>query len=90
MAQFAELHETTVSHNAEERLSAALTRLGSQVGSPSRLGLEVRVTNEQLASAANISAFTVSRLLNRWKRTGAVRKSRGAVHIISPEKLLVG
>ncbi len=90
VAQFAELHETTVSHNAEERLSAALTRLGSRVGSPSRLGLEVRVTNEQLASAANISTFTVSRLLKRWKRAGAVRKSRGAVHIISPEKLLVG
>ena len=90
VAQFAELHETTVSHNAEERLSAALTRLGSRVGSPSPLGLEVRVTNEQLASAANLSAFTVSRMLKRWERAGAVRKSRGAVHIISPEKLLVG
>jgi CRP-like cAMP-binding protein len=90
VAQFAELHETTVSHNAEERLSAALARLGSRVGSPSPLGLEVRVTNEQLASAANISAFTVSRLLKRWERAGAVSKSRGAVHIVSPEKLLVG
>ena len=90
MAQFAELHETTVSHNAEERLSAALARARIRVGSPSRYGIEVRVTNEQLASAADISAFTVSRLLQRWERAGAVRKSRGAVHIISPEQLLVG
>jgi CRP-like cAMP-binding protein len=90
VAQFAELYETLVSHGAEERLATALTRLGSRVTTPSPSGIEVRVTNELLASLANVSAFTVSRLLTRWERAGAVRKGRGVVYILSPEKLLVG
>jgi CRP/FNR family transcriptional regulator, nitrogen oxide reductase regulator len=89
VTQFAELHETFVSHKAEERLAAALIRLASRVETPSPSGIEIRVTNEQLASFANVSVFTVSRLLKRWERAGALNKSRGAVYIVSPERLLV-
>ena len=46
------------------------------------------VKNVELASLADVSSFTASRLLQEWERKGAVEKSRGKVLIRSPEKLL--
>jgi CRP-like cAMP-binding protein len=51
-------------------------------------GVEVDVKNVELASLADVSSFTASRLLQEWERKGAVEKSRGKVLIRSPEKLL--
>ena len=48
-----------------------------------------RPRNEQLASLADVSTFPASRLLQRWERDGVITKSRGIVHIICPEKLLL-
>ncbi len=42
-------------------------------------GLEVEVTNEDLAAATNLTLFTVSRLLSGWQRNGAIVKTRGKV-----------
>ncbi len=39
--------------------------------------IEVDVTNEELAHAANITSYTASRLISEWHRTGAIRKHRG-------------
>jgi len=73
----------------EQRLSRALTRLGVRTGIRTRAGIEVRITNEQLASLADVSPFTASRLLKRWERDRVITKSRGMVHIVNPEKLLL-
>lgn len=88
-AQFAERHERLLSRTAEQRLAHALMRLGSRAGNRSPSGVEVRINNEQLASLADISPFTASRLLKDWDRNGAVDKARGTVRIICPEKLLL-
>ena len=85
---FAERHRRLVTVTAEQRLARALTRLGVRTGTRKRSGVEVRIKNEQLASLADVSTFTVSRLLKRWERDGVITKSRGIVHIIWPEKLL--
>jgi CRP-like cAMP-binding protein len=53
------------------------------------VGVEVDVKNDDLASLADISPFTTSRLLNEWERRGAVQKARGKVLIRCPEKLIV-
>jgi CRP/FNR family transcriptional regulator, nitrogen oxide reductase regulator len=89
VALFAERHERLVTVSAEQRLARALTRLGVRTGTRKRSGVEVHIKNEQLASLADVSPFTASRLLKRWERDGMIGKSRGIVRIICPEKLLV-
>jgi CRP/FNR family transcriptional regulator, nitrogen oxide reductase regulator len=88
-ARFAERHERLLSRTAEQRLAHALMRLGSRTGTPSASGIEVRINNDQLASLADVSPFTASRLLKDWERTGAVNKARGSVRILTPERLLL-
>jgi CRP-like cAMP-binding protein len=78
-----------VSDTAEERLAYTLTQLGSRAGHMLSTGLEVEIKNEDLASLADISLFTASRLLQNWERKGALEKHRGRVLILCPEKLLV-
>ena len=89
VAVFAERHERLVTATAEQRLARSLTSLGVRIGTRKRSGIEVRIKNEQLASLADVSPFTASRLLKRWERDGVITKSRGIVHIICPEKLLL-
>jgi CRP-like cAMP-binding protein len=88
VAQFAERHELLFAATAEDRLARALTRLAAQTGGPATDGVEVRITNEQLGSLADVSSFTASRQLSKWARAGAVRKHRGGVHILAPDQLL--
>jgi len=88
-AEFADRHERLVTITAEQRLVGALTRLGVRNGVRTPTGIEIRIKNEQLASLADVSPFTVSRLLKRWERHGVITKSRGIVHIVCPEKLLL-
>ena len=88
VAQFAERHELLIAATAEHRLARALTRLGVQAGGAATDGVEVRITNEQLGSLADVSSFTASRQLNKWSREGAVRKHRGTVEILAPDLLL--
>jgi CRP-like cAMP-binding protein len=51
-------------------------------------GVEVEITNQDLASLADVSFFTASRVLKRWERDRTLEKSRGKVLIRCPEKLL--
>src|SRR6267142_301050 len=76
-----------VTCTAGERLARAVLHLGD-TGIVVPSGIEVAATNEELGALANVNAFTVSRLLNRWAREGALTKSRGKVFIHSPERLI--
>ena len=87
VAQFAE-RISLASCSMEERLARTLTSLGDRAGHATPGGVEVDVKNEQLASLADINYFSTSRLLKKWQRMGAVKKSRGKVFIQCPEKLL--
>jgi CRP-like cAMP-binding protein len=87
-AQFAARHVSLASCSMEERLARALTVLGDRSGQATPGGVEVDVKNEQLASLADVNYFTTSKLLKKWQRMGAVKKSRGKVLIQRPEKLL--
>ena len=89
VAEFADRHAQLVGGTAEHRLARALTSLGTRLGTPSRSHIEVRIKNEQLASFADVSPFTASRLLKHWERKGIVSKRRGLVRIIQPEKLML-
>jgi CRP/FNR family transcriptional regulator, nitrogen oxide reductase regulator len=89
VAQFAGRHISLASYSVEERLARTLIELGHRSGQATPGGVEVDVKNEQLASLADVGYFTTSRLLRKWQRMGAVKKSRGKVLIECPEKLLI-
>lgn len=75
-------------HNARQRLVHVLTTLAPRIGREVSDGIELEVTNEELANAANVTLFTASRLLSELQRKGAVLKRRGRVLLRSPERLL--
>jgi CRP-like cAMP-binding protein len=80
-------HVALTSHSAQQRLAQILVTLAGTIGHKVQGGVELDVTNEELANAANITLFTSSRFLSRWQRNGAVVKSRGKVLLRSPEQL---
>jgi CRP/FNR family transcriptional regulator len=90
VAHFIDRQLRLASSSAEERLAGTLIKLGTKSGHATPQGLEVAVTNELLASLADVSPFTTSRAMQTWTRSGAITKSRGRVRITAPEKLLVG
>lgn len=82
-------HVSLMSHTARQRLALVLVNLASGIGHEVPGGVELRVRNEDLASAANITTFTASRIMSEWERARMVRKGRGRVLIPSPERLLL-
>jgi len=88
LALYAKRHIGLVSNTAQERLACALSSLGSRTGHAVPTGVEVDIKNEDLASLADVSVFTASRVLKDWDHNGVVQKSRGKIIIQSPEKLL--
>ena len=74
--------------SARERFAHVLATLASGIGHKVPGGIELDVKNEELANEANVTLFTVSRLLNEWQRAGVLRKSRGKIFLSSPERLL--
>jgi CRP-like cAMP-binding protein len=84
---YANRHLGLISDTAEHRLADTLIRLGRQFGRIVPGGAQVDIKNEHLASLADVNFFTASRLLKAWERSGAVKKGRGTVTILHPEKL---
>jgi len=89
LAWYVATHVSLTSHSARKRLSAVVICLAELIGQKVPGGLEFDATNEELASAANITQFTASRLLSEWQRNRAVLKRRGKILLCSPEKLLL-
>jgi CRP-like cAMP-binding protein len=87
LAASAKRHIRLLSKTAEQRLGNTLIRLANQFGRVVPRGVRVDVKNEYLASLADVNFFTASRLLKSWERSGAVRKGRGTVTILHPERL---
>lgn len=82
-------HVALTSSTARQRLAGVLICLAKTIGEKVAGGFEFDATNEELAGAANVTAFTASRLLSEWHRNGAVLKFRGRVLLRSPERLLL-
>ena len=80
-------HAALVSETARQRLANVLASLVQQIGSDVSDGVELQVTNEELANAANITPFTASRILSEWHRNGTLKKHRGRIVLHSPKRL---
>ncbi len=82
-------HMALISHTARQRLARVVMSLAQGIGHKVPGGIELDITNEQLANAANVTPFTASRLLSEWQRNGAVSKSRGRVVVRAPGRLFL-
>jgi CRP-like cAMP-binding protein len=80
-------HAALISQTARERLAYLILGYLPSIGKKVTGGIELDVTNEELANAANITPYTTSRLISGWQRTGAIRKYRGKIVLCSPQKL---
>ena len=82
------LHVAASCRSAPQRLAQVLGYLAKEMGERVPGGVELRVRNEELAHEANVTIFTVSRLMREWERKGLLRKSRGKVVLRLPEELI--
>jgi CRP-like cAMP-binding protein len=82
-------HLALSSQTARQRLAGVLVSLAPLHGRAVPGGVELDVTNEELASAAHITLFTASRILNEWQRRRAIVKRRGLVVLRAPERLAI-
>jgi CRP/FNR family transcriptional regulator, nitrogen oxide reductase regulator len=80
-------HTALLYRNAKQRLSNALLSLSEGLGVVVDGGMELRITNEELANVSNLTVFTTSRLLSQWQKKGAIRKTRGAIVLLNSELL---
>lgn len=83
-------HIRLACHSAPYRLAQTLLNMARELGGANVIGRELPVTNEDLANAANVTPFTVSRLIRAWHRSGILRKGRGKLVLLSPERLFSG
>lgn len=80
-------HIALTSQTAEQRLAALLLNLTRGLGRVVPNGVELDISNEELAQAANVTHFTASRLISHWQKQGVLVKTRRKILLCSPEKL---
>ena len=76
------------SKSAEQRLADGLIVLGDRSGQIGHDGIEIEGTNDLISSFANVSPFTVSRVVSKWKRAGYISRKRGRIIVHAPEALI--
>jgi CRP-like cAMP-binding protein len=82
-------HAALISQSAQDRLAHLLLGYVPSIGHNVPGGIELTLTNEELANAANMTPYTTSRLISRWRRNGAIRKQRGKILLCTPRKLFL-
>ena len=76
-------------NDANARIALLLVSLANGIGEITPGGVEMRITNEDVANYTNVTPFTVSRSLSGWERAGILTKQRGKIVLRKPERLLV-
>jgi CRP-like cAMP-binding protein len=74
--------------DAAGRIAHMLASLACGIGREGSGGIEIQVSNEDLAAGTNVTPFTVSRTLSAWQRDGILRKGRGKVVLKKPQLLI--
>jgi CRP-like cAMP-binding protein len=74
--------------DARKRIAQLLLSLISAIGKAGPEGIELPVRNEDLATGADVTPFTASRVLGEWQRAGVLTKRRGSLVMRKPELLL--
>jgi CRP-like cAMP-binding protein len=87
LSWYAETHAALTSKTAAQRLASILLGLSRLIGQEVPGGLEIDVTNDELANAANITHYTACRMISEWQKRGLVHKDRGRIVLCFPERL---
>jgi CRP-like cAMP-binding protein len=82
-------HISLACYSARQRVAHVLVTLARTIGEEVPGGVALSITNEDLASAANVTPFTTSRLMSEWQRHRVIAKRRGEVVLRSPERLFI-
>jgi CRP-like cAMP-binding protein len=88
LEDFGDRHVSLLSRTAEQRVARVLTHLGATSGRVLPGGVELEITNHDLAALSDVGMFTVSRQMKRWEREGHLLKLRERVILRHPEALL--
>jgi CRP-like cAMP-binding protein len=84
---FLAAHTALTSESARQRLAGVLVALAPLLGREVRDGLELDLTNDELANAANITQYTASRSVERVAAQPRGAQRRGRVILLSPQQL---
>lgn len=68
---------------APQRLAEMLVNHANEIGRRGPDGIEIEMTNEELAEEASITIYTTSRLMSKWALEGIIVKGRGKVVVLS-------
>jgi CRP-like cAMP-binding protein len=82
-------HVGLACYTGRQRVAQVLVTLARTIGQKTEGGVALHLTNEELANAANVTPFAVSRLISQWQRDRALAKHRGKVLLLSPERLFL-
>ena len=80
-------HLSLACQSARQRLATVLVNLAGGIGERVPEGVQLDVSNEELANEAHVTHFTASRLMSEWQRNGVLIKRRGKVLLTGPELL---
>ena len=82
-------HVSLACHTGRQRIADVLVTLARTIGQETKGGVVLHLTNEELANAANVTPFAVSRLISQWQRERALVKRRRKILLLSPERLFL-
>jgi CRP/FNR family transcriptional regulator, nitrogen oxide reductase regulator len=68
---------------ARQRCAAVLMSIAIAAGQKVSGGIELEITNEELADASANTVFTVSRFVSAWQRSGVIVKARRKILVRS-------
>lgn len=88
LSALSDRHVGILGNTANDRIAKVLLSLGRRKGHVQPQGVDLEITNEELASLADVSPFTVSRTLSDLHRKGALTKRRKVLTIHTPEALV--
>jgi CRP-like cAMP-binding protein len=88
LAAYRDFHLAASCESAGQRVAQVISNLAHSMGQKDLEGTAIAINNEDLANQANVSIFTVSRLMSEWQQKGFLVKKRGRVLLRSPEQFL--
>jgi CRP-like cAMP-binding protein len=87
LAELEERFREVATERVAKRLALILLRLLKRVGKPSKQGIQVSLTREELAQMTGTTLFTISRTLSHWAELGFVQPRREGLVVNDPTRL---
>jgi CRP/FNR family transcriptional regulator, nitrogen oxide reductase regulator len=88
LAVYRDFHVAANYETASQRVAQVLSKLAQIIGREDLEVITIEISNEELANQANVSIFTISRLMSKWQQKGFLLKKRRRVVLRSLEELL--